>query len=163
MGRGRGSSRWALAGACSFGAGTVAFALCSPASTGCTTNLVVLTNAAVTTRSCAAYSVAAHLGIGLMVLGGVLLVGYFIIVAVRPRAGQSTDAPAAQPPAVEPVVAPPPAAEAEPAVAQPPAAEPAVAPVALPPGWYGNPSNPEKPVQWWDGTKLTDAPPGPGE
>jgi hypothetical protein len=171
MGRGRGSSRWALAGACSFGAGTVAFALCSPASTGCTTNLVVLTNAAVTTRSCAAYSVAAHLGIGLMVLGGVLLVGYFIIVAVRPRAGQPADAPAvrppaadpvdAQPPAVEPALAPPPAAE--PVDAPVPAAEPTVAPIALPPGWYGNPSNPDKPVQWWDGTKLTDAPPGPGE
>ncbi len=157
MERGRGSSRWALAGACSFGAGTVAFALCSPASTGCTTNLVVLTNAAVTTRSCAAYSVAAHLGIGLMVLGGVLLVGYFIIVAVRPRGGRPTDAPSVQPSAAEPLTPEPPAAE--PVVAQPPAAEP----IVLPPGWYGNPSNPNKPVQWWDGTKLTDAPPGAGD
>jgi hypothetical protein len=28
----------------------------------------------------------------------------------------------------------------------------------LPPGWYGNPDIPGKPVQWWDGTKLTDGP-----
>ncbi len=186
MERGRGSSRWGLAGACSFGVGTIAFALCSQASTGCTTNLVVLTNGAVTTRSCAAYSVAAHLGIGLMLLGGVLLVGYFILVAVRPRAGRPTDAPAvqlpaaepvmaqplfaepvvAQPPAVEPVVAEESAVEpvvAEPDVAEEPAVESATAPIALPPGWYGNPSNPDKPVQWWDGTKLTDAPPSRGD
>ncbi len=149
MERGRGSSRWALAGACSFGAGTAAFALCSPASTGCTTNLVVLTNGAVTTRSCAAYSVAAHLGIGLMVLGGVLLVGYFLIVAVRPRA---------EPPPAAPPAAPPAELSAE-----PPATEPVAPPFVLPPGWYGNPTNPTKPVQWWDGTRLTDAPPGPGE
>jgi len=149
MERGRGSSRWALAGACSFGAGTVAFALCSPASTGCTTNLVVLTNGAVTTRSCAAYSVAARLGIGLMVLGGVLLVGYFLIVAVRPRA--------------EPPTAVPPAAPSAALPAEPPVTEPVAPPFVLPPGWYGNPTNPTKPVQWWDGTRLTDAPPGPGE
>jgi hypothetical protein len=30
--------------------------------------------------------------------------------------------------------------------------------VRLPPGWYGNPDIPGKPVQWWDGTKLTDGP-----
>ena len=30
--------------------------------------------------------------------------------------------------------------------------------VQLPPGWYGNPDIPGKPVQWWDGTKLTDGP-----
>jgi hypothetical protein len=30
--------------------------------------------------------------------------------------------------------------------------------VLLPPGWYGNPDVPGKPVQWWDGTKLTDRP-----
>jgi hypothetical protein len=153
MERGRGSSRRALAGACSFGAGTVAFALCSPASTGCTTNLVVLTNGAVTTRSCAAYSVAAHLGIGLMVLGGVLLLGYFLIVAVRPKTEPPTAVPPASPRA-EPSATPP---------VEPSVTEPAAPPFVLPPGWYGNPTNPTKPVQWWDGTRLTDAPPGPGE
>ena len=30
--------------------------------------------------------------------------------------------------------------------------------IRLPPGWYGNPNQPGKPVQWWDGTKLTDRP-----
>ncbi|MGD0880422.1 MAG: hypothetical protein ABSB09_02480 [Acidimicrobiales bacterium] len=33
---------------------------------------------------------------------------------------------------------------------------PASPAVRLPPGWYGNPNAPGKPVQWWDGTKLTD-------
>jgi hypothetical protein len=32
----------------------------------------------------------------------------------------------------------------------------------LPPGWYGNPDTPGKPVQWWDGTRLTDRPPRSG-
>jgi hypothetical protein len=42
-----------------------------------------------------------------------------------------------------------------------PRRETAVAPGStahLPPGWYGNPNNPDKPVQWWDGSKLTDRP-----
>ena len=30
--------------------------------------------------------------------------------------------------------------------------------VRLPPGWYGNPKNPGGPVQWWDGSRLTDGP-----
>ena len=30
--------------------------------------------------------------------------------------------------------------------------------INLPPGWYGNPNNPGRSVQWWDGTKLTDRP-----
>jgi|GEM_PF-4878385 len=35
-------------------------------------------------------------------------------------------------------------------------------PMHLPPGWYGNPDNPDKPVQWWDGTRLVDRPPRTG-
>jgi hypothetical protein len=35
-------------------------------------------------------------------------------------------------------------------------------PVSLPPGWYGNPNNPDHPVQWWDGRKLVDRPARPG-
>jgi hypothetical protein len=31
--------------------------------------------------------------------------------------------------------------------------------VALPPGWYGNPSNRNGSVQWWDGNRLVDRPP----
>ncbi len=100
---------------------------------------MVLSDGAVTTRSCAAYSVAAHLGVGLMVLGGVLLLGYFLVVAVRPQEVPPKDK------AVEP--------------SHPEAARPS--PV-LPPGWYGNPGNPAKPVQWWDGTRLTDAAAWPG-
>jgi len=34
-------------------------------------------------------------------------------------------------------------------------------PMTLPPGWYGNPNNPDRPVQWWDGTRLTDRPSRP--
>ena len=98
MGRGRGWNWCAAAGACSLGAGTVAFALFSPSTSGCTTNLVVLADGAVTTRSCAAYSVAAHLGVGLMVLGGVLLFGFFLVAAVRPQAEPSEDTPSVERP-----------------------------------------------------------------
>ena len=35
-------------------------------------------------------------------------------------------------------------------------------PIRLPPGWYGNPNNPDRPVQWWDGRKLVDRPGRPG-
>ena len=79
------------------GAGTVLYALCSPASVGCTTNLVVLTHSQVTARGCAAYSVAAHVGVGLIVLGAVLLLGSFAL-AVRQRrqaAGATSSAGAA--------------------------------------------------------------------
>jgi len=232
MGAGRGRSLCALWGGISLGTGTVAFAFFSPASVGCSTNLIVLTHSTVTARGCAAYSVIAHLGVGLIVLGAVLLLGSFAL-AVRTRrstaaappvatdAGAVPAATAAAPGVVEPpapttranVEQAPPAAgptvddlplfDGPPAPAPAPATRPqpvSAAPAAsvtvaagdgatwsrpiapgedddggftdeyaaevglldsavrLPPGWYGNPNNPERPVQWWDGTKLTDRP-----
>ena len=84
MGAGRGRSRCALWGGISLGVGTLAFALFSSASVGCSTNLVLLTHGTVTARGCAAYSVVAHVGVGLIVLGAVLLLGSFAL-AVRSR------------------------------------------------------------------------------
>jgi hypothetical protein len=213
-----------LGGGVSLGAGTLAYALFSPASVGCSTNWIVLTHSSVTARGCAAYSVIAHLGVGLIVLGAVLLLGSFALV-VRTRRMAATAAPAAAveasaPPAEAALAtaesapvpygpsvadlplfdAPVPAPAPEPA--EPRAVDPApvsetsaaqahvppesssrpepmiarsrpIAPgegvydddlvlldsaVRLPPGWYGNPNNPDRPVQWWDGTRLTDRP-----
>jgi hypothetical protein len=235
MGAGRGRSLCALWGGISLGLGTLAFALFSPASVGCSTNLVVLTHGTVTARGCAAYSVVAHLGVGLIVLGAVLLLGSFALaVRLRRQAATTTVAPPADahppsapatttpsaptPPDVPPVewaapatVRPTPvpeplvptprevpvAVDAAPAAPAPtpapgrsrpiapgedvddagdrvvgptghadegpdtePEEEPAPleAAVRLPPGWYGNPNNPDRPVQWWDGTRLTDRP-----
>ena len=59
---------------------------------GCSTNLVVLTHSTVTARGCAAYSVVAHLGVGLIVLGAVLLLGSFVL-AVRTRRHGTTVPP----------------------------------------------------------------------
>jgi hypothetical protein len=245
MGAGRGRARCALWGGLSLGVGTLAFALFSPSSVGCSTNVVVLTRSAVTARGCAAYSVVAHLGVGLIVLGGVLLLGSFALALRTRRAGAAavvatpaatvpaaatapaaTPAPApatvadtigrsvneppvaAAPAAATPAVEDPTALHREPGAADPIAtgsvivrsdvvsepgpgrapewsSEPVevrtrpIAPgedvsdhdrarpdgsgllesaVRLPPGWYGNPDNPGRPVQWWDGTRLTDGP-----
>jgi len=205
MERGRIRERCATWGGVSLGIGTLAFALCSSSSAGCSTNLVVLTHGTVTAQGCAAYSMAARLGIGLMVLGAILLLGSFIL-AVRTRrqvppassnaavvASPAGDAPitpitpdgAARSPTPLPGQAvrnevpsevrrapeAPPVKEAP--RRRPPARVGPIAPGedgpewdepvtersgALPPGWYGNPDNPDKPVQWWDGTRLTDRP-----
>jgi len=183
--------RCAVWGGVSLGVGTLAYAFCSSSSMGCSTNFVVLTRGAVTARGCAAFSVAAHVGIGSMVLGAILLLGSFILI-VRTRHQPPVVAlsvPAQAPMATEPAPVgqvaggPPVAADApiapEPSTVEAPPArvkprrpvpersgpippgddEPGgYAPVHLPPGWYGNPDNPDKPVQWWDGTRLTDRP-----
>ena len=61
MGQGPGRMRCAAWGGVSLGVGTLAYALFSPSSVGCSTNVVVLTHGTVTERGCAAYSVmAAH-------------------------------------------------------------------------------------------------------
>ena len=113
MERGRMRVRCAAWGGVSLGIGTLAYALCSPASAGCSTNLVVLTHGAVTARGCAAYSTIARVGIGLMVLGAVLLLGSFILaVRFRRQAG-----PEAGPAEVAP--SPPGAAPVRPGVAAP--------------------------------------------
>ena len=56
----------------------------APRRSSCSTNIVVLTNGQVTARGCAAYSVIAHVGVGLIVLGAILLLGSFVL-AVRQR------------------------------------------------------------------------------
>ncbi len=207
MGAGRGRSLCALWGGISLGVGTLAFALFSSSSAGCSTNLVVLTHGAVTARGCAAFSAVSRVGVGLVVVGAVLLLGSFVL-AVRTRRqapGQVPGLPAEVPTEPEraavPVVTVPPVvvpAGPEPDAVEPDAVdfpvmarshEPEAAPetvsartrpiapgedvdesagrddvelpgsvVRLPPGWYGNPDNPGRPVQWWDGTKLTDRP-----
>ena len=253
---GRGRARCALWGGIALGTGTLAYALFSSSSAGCSTNLVVLTRSAVTARGCAAFSVVAHVGVGLIVLGAVLLLGSFALALrnrratmTAPSAGPevapaSTEAEEARPapegapggpadeavaseaeaapaPGVrepapshgtpEPVTARSTAGTREPVTATaahdtpepapattaaPGGVDPATSPtvadepwgrpiapgedvydhrvgegsedrdagvggllgptVRLPPGWYGNPNNPDRPVQWWDGTKLTD-------
>ncbi len=206
----------ALWGGISLGVGTLAFALFSPSSSGCSTSIVVLTKSAVTARGCAAFAVVAHLGIGLMVLGAVLLIGSFLLAvrtrrhATEPSGAAGVEAasaaipappvesappaesvtPSPEPlraPASTPASRPEPSYEPEPGYTREPvyASEPVYAPrpervstpiapgddlsvgagplggaVRLPPGWYGNPNNPGRPVQWWDGTKLTDRPGG---
>lgn len=220
MGRGRGRAQCALWGGISLGVGTLAFALFSPSSAGCSTNVVVLTRSAVTARGCAAYSVLSRLGIGMIVLGAVLLLGSFALaLGLRTRKKTTIEAatgvgdlvvtvPAAASAAVvvpsptgstttvsvpastdlPPTSAVPPKRQ-ESETRQPPTfraerqapesqrdSQARLAPIApgddlggapdpasgaainLPPGWYGNPDNPGKAVQWWDGTKLTDRP-----
>ncbi len=178
------SAAW---GGISLGIGTLAYAVCSPSNAGCSTNLIVLTHSTVTARGCAAFSVVARFGIGLMVLGAVLLLGSFIIT-VRARRQTATVVMTSEPAPDQPVVLVAPAvAEAPTQVIAVPStgadestpkrgttervgpippgeyapartrATPEV-PTTLPPGWYGNPNNPDRPVQWWDGTRLTDRP-----
>jgi len=182
------SATW---GAVSLGVGTAAYALCSPSNAGCSTNLIVLTHSTVTARGCAAFSVVARFGVGMMVLGAVLLLGSFI-VTVRARRQAAPVVMTSDPVPDEPVVlmapvvaeAPTEVVTAASAVADettprrrqvervgpvPPGRyEPAwdeattKVPSTLPPGWYGNPKNRDRPVQWWDGTRLTDRPARPG-
>jgi hypothetical protein len=91
MERGHGWTRCILWGGISLGLGTVLFALCSPSSVGCATNLVVLTHGQVTARGCAGFSVAAHIGVGLIVLGAVVVLGGFVLaVRQRRQAGDAT-------------------------------------------------------------------------
>jgi hypothetical protein len=220
MARGRGQLLCAVWGGISLGVGTLAYALFSSSSAGCSTNLVVLTRSAVTARGCAVFSIVAHVGVGLMVLGAVLLLGSFAlavrtrrqsVVAVGPAevspavaAGRSAAAARREParllgPETTPSTAPTPpvrrtAAPSAPSEARPAPVAPAVrtstgrpqragptltvesalgvesgdgstrppgppgSAMRLPPGWYGNPNIPGKPVQWWDGTKLVDDP-----
>ncbi len=155
MERGRGRTRCVLWGGIVLGVGTVLYALCSPSSVGCATNLVVLTHSQVTARGCAAYSVAAHAGVGLIVLGAVLLLGSFVLAVRQRRQAASAASAAAQARVEEPLVtsvgpapaatedvpaAAPPVAPAAPSVPTPapsavPAPEPAAGPetVAPPP------------------------------
>lgn len=183
--------RGAAWGGISLGVGTLAYALCSPSNAGCSTNLIVLTHSTVTARGCAAFSVVARFGIGSMVLGAVLLLGSFI-VTVRARRQAETMVMTSESALDRPVVLVAPAVTEAPtnvgAVSSaaadettpmrgttervgptPPGeyapvwarADPDV-PMTLPPGWYGNPNNRDRPVQWWDGTRLTDRRSGPG-
>ena len=82
-----------LGGGIALGAGIALWALCSPTSVGCATNVVVLTGGRVTARGCAAYSVAAHVGVGLLVLGAVLLLGRFLLARAGRAAAAATEEP----------------------------------------------------------------------
>ena len=190
MEQGRMRIRCTAWGGASLGIGTLAYALCSPSSAGCSTNLIVLTHSSVTARGCAAFSVVARSGVGLMLLGSVLLLGSFIVTVRARRLTEAED------PGSEPAMDPPVALEAPDPVELPAEivtvpssvageAPPSrrmservgpippgvysgasdkpdpVIPKTLPPGWYGNPNNPDRPVQWWDGTRLTDRPSRP--
>ncbi len=215
MGRGRGQRLCVLWGGVALGVGTLAYALFSSSSPGCSTNVVVITRSAVTARGCATFSIISHLGVGLMVLGAVLLLGSFALAVRNRRQPPDATASAVAGHAVAPTpvadtgdepdrlfdpetapstVIPLPVASPESAPMAPVAAvaprpapvgpvppgpvtsatppgdvEPALAgeshegdartpgpAIQLPPGWYGNPNTPGKPVQWWDGTRLTD-------
>ena len=166
--------------------GIVLFALFSDAGGSCTANVIVLSDGVIGPHGCAASSIAYHAGIGLMVLGAALLIGACVLaVAAKAESGVvSAGAPAGVPTAVPTGL---PAEERVSAIAAPsPAPEPpevrvtATAPeapdvveevpesdeqdrgeevIALPPGWYGNPSNRNGTVQWWDGHRLVDRPP----
>ena len=208
----RGRIRCAVGGGVSLGVGTLLFALCSPSSVSCATNIVVLTHGTVTARSCAAYSMVAHIGVGLIVLGAVLDRG-LPPGGPPPASGRhgrpggrggggrdpvpATDNPRdrrGRPDAAGPgrrdrrtdgapgagrghevrATAPEPPGPGYPEVERRrgdrrrPRRVGPIAPgedtgpppgsMLLPPGWYGNPENPGGPVQWWDGTKLTDRP-----
>ena len=84
MERGPMPTKCAAWGGIVLGIGTLAYALFSPSNAGCSTNLVVLTHSTVTAQGCAASSLLAHLGVGMIVLGAVLLLGSFILL-VRNR------------------------------------------------------------------------------
>jgi hypothetical protein len=117
----------ALWGGISLGFGTLLYALFSPASMGCSTNVVILTHGTVTARGCAAYSAIAHAGVGLIVLGAVLLLGSFALV-LRTRRQGGTDRVASA--VREPVVA---SGEGAAPLGTPPAAAgPAAAPAPVP-------------------------------
>jgi hypothetical protein len=119
-----------LSGGLSSAVGIVAVALFSRTNGACSTNVIVLADARITERSCAAYSVLYHLGVGLLVLGAVLITGAFILSLAI------TEQPVTEQPVTE---------------------EAGFG--ALPPGWFGDPTNRDKPVQWWDGQALVDRPP----
>ena len=124
-----------LSGGLSSAVGIVAVELFSRTNGACSTNVIVLADARITERSCAAYSVLYHLGVGLLVLGAVLITGAFILSL------GITEQPVTE------------EAVTEEAVTE----EAGFG--ALPPGWFGDPTNRDKPVQWWDGQALVDRPP----
>ncbi len=154
--------------------GIVLFALFSDAGGSCTANVIVLSDGVIGPHGCAASSIAYHAGIGLMVLGAALLVGACVLSVVGRtdqagvNIGSSTRASVTAPvPRVTAVRtrSSAPAEEPSPAREPSPPEVPAEQEVrsqevfALPPGWYGNPSNPNGSVQWWDGHRLVDRPP----
>jgi hypothetical protein len=149
-------------------AGIVLFALFSDAGGSCTANVIVLSDGVIGPHGCAASSIASHAGIGLMVLGAALLVGACVL-SVMGRTEQTVAAagPATErrPTTVRPVPIDTGSSQiaaggsAEPPREESPEHEEREEAVALPPGWYGNPSNRNGSVQWWDGHRLVDRPP----
>lgn len=149
-------------------AGIVLFALFSDAGGSCTANVIVLSDGVIGPHGCAASSIASHAGIGLMVLGAALLVGACVLSVM----GRTEQTVAATGPGTErrlTTVTPVPIDPGSSPIASRGSAEPPREEsheheereevVALPPGWYGNPSNRNGSVQWWDGHRLVDRPP----
>ncbi len=189
MERRRWCRRTAWGGGIASAVGIALFALFSDAGGTCTANVIVLNDGVIGPHGCAATSIAYHGGIGLMVIGAALLVGACAL-AVIGRTGQgiaeaadttATRAPtrprAVRPdgPLVRPGEGPnsaeslrrPRKGEGTTTVRRPsPEREPEEQPeavIGLPPGWYGNPSNRNGSVQWWDGHHLVDRPPSGGQ
>jgi hypothetical protein len=148
MERRRWCRRAAWGGAITTVLGIVLFALFSDAGGACTANVIVLSDGVIGPHGCAASSIAYHAGIGLMVLGVALLLGACLL-SVFGRGAQAASGSGA-----------PGATEGNAAGPQERARE---EPVALPPGWYGNPSNRNGSVLWWDGHRLVDRRPAAGE
>lgn len=186
MERRRWCRRTAWGGGITSGVGIVLFALLSDAGGACTANVIVLNDGVIGPHGYALSSIAFHAGIGLMVVGAALLVGASGLavigrtaqgaaisedkVGVRARAVAVTGPEINGTGVTEAVATPAPPA---PATSTEPedrgtsalvsSAVEEQAPeevVGLPPGWYGNPSNRNGSVQWWDGHRLVDRPPG---
>ncbi len=85
----RWTRRTAWGGGIAIGTGIVLFALFSNAGGSCTANVIVLSDGVVGPHGCAVTSIAAHAGIGLLVLGAALLIGACLLAVVgrTPRAG----------------------------------------------------------------------------
>jgi hypothetical protein len=171
MERRRWSRRTAWGGGIATAAGIVLFALFSDAGGSCTANVIVLSDGVIGPHGCAASSIAYHAGIGLMVLGAALLVGACVLsvvgrteqVVVTTGAAVADRGAGSRPPSA----VGPPEADRSVSVRSVPEARDEKdrgrgEMAALPPGWYGNPSNPNGSVQWWDGHRLVDRPPPGG-
>ena len=171
MERRRWVGRTAWGGGIATVVGIVLFALFSDAGGSCTANVIVLSDGVIGPHGCAASSIASHAGIGLMVAGAALLVGACVLSVMGPTEqtvaatrsgteGRDSGVTAAAVDTGSSQIASRGSAEPPPEESQEHEEHEDV--VALPPGWYGNPSNRNGSVQWWDGHRLVDRPPPGG-
>jgi hypothetical protein len=147
MERRRWCRRTAWGGAIASALGIVLFALFSDAGGTCTANVIVLSNGVIGPHGCAVSSIVYHAGIGLMVLGAALLVGACALAVM----GSGVPEARAERTTVH-------EASTELGGRENGNGNGHKEAVSLPPGWYGNPSNRNGSVQWWDGHRLVDPP-----